>query len=656
MSERRRAGLVLALVALGGCAVAVLAQVSENPKDPIGIQIPYRLVHLVGSRDVKQEGTSAQLRSSDTFLFFQLGRDLLHRQFMLKHGIYGQAGAMSVPLYSGLPETNAPVHGLPARFARDHSASCGMCHSSLYREPSAGQTIASSGGLGRNTPHFYGAGLVEMLGEQVTILVLRQYDKNGDGLIGRDEVAGPSPVRIETEPGGGTVDFGDLSPGPDGVPRLNTVFRVWYAGAQGHVIPDAFSLNDRRVAAFGFVMQPFGWGRGRTKVNGLDVSQGGESSSLREFYTVAADFHMGLQAYDPVQQGERPEVSGFGGLTRVSLNGARQHDFGGSVDRGRKRSATGVSLDDPDGDGVLNELTEGDVDAVEFYLLHTPPPAVRATATSEQGRAVLARVGCLRCHVEDWQLKPRDEKLGLTGDRRLFHLETSPRADADGSIELTGKLVRSYRTLPSGERVPNGGGFTIERVYSDFKHWDIGPAYYERRFDGSLQKEHRTAPLWGAGSSAPYGHTGQYMTLDDAILSHQGAAAAESAAYTALGPEDRRLLLEYLRSLVLYSTDEIPADVDGDGQIAGDFTVAGQKVGYERFEARFLFARPRRDTSLGDTVRYNGRSVPLLLVENIDEAYGFGLRFRVDADQNGFPDVLDPPTQEKGGSNEPSHP
>ncbi|HXO42853.1 MAG TPA: di-heme oxidoredictase family protein [Thermoanaerobaculia bacterium] len=635
-----RKTLVLLGLAAGLAGAALRGQVWENPKDPMGILIPYPFVHLVHAHAPPLKGTAADLRATDPFLFYQLGRDLLHREFKLGHGIYGQAGVLSVPLYATTPDRMEMVHGVPARFARDHSASCGMCHSSLFREPSAGQTIGSTGGMGRNTPHFFGAGLVEMIGAEVEALVLEQYDRNRDGLISRDEVAKPCPVRIRPSPEAEPIDFGDLAPGPDGVPRLNPAFRVWYVDAGGKILKDALSLKDPRAAAFGFAFQPFGWGRGWRMVKGVRVAQGGETSSVREFYTVAADFHMGLQAHDPTQQGSDPAASGFGGRAQVSLNGAQQYDFGGSVDPGHRLSRSGLSLDDPDHDGFINELTEGDVDAVEFYLLHAPPPATRATATSEGGREVLLRVGCAHCHVESWQLAARDERRGLAGDRRLFRLETRSRPGEDGLPELVGKLVRSERVLPTGEHVPAYDGFKVERIYSDFKQWDIGPEFYERRFDGSLQKEHRTAPLWGVGSTAPYGHDGHFMTLDEAIGAHGGAAEHEARAYRDLTAAERASLLAYLRSLVLYQTDVIPTDIDGDGKIADDFSVAGQPVGYERFDARFLFAHPPHYGNVGDYTRYDRREMPLLMIQNIAEAYGLDLPARRDTQGDGFPDVI----------------
>jgi hypothetical protein len=322
--------------------------------------------------------------------------------------------------------------------------------------------------------------------------------------------------------------------------------------------------------------------------------------------------------------------------------GALQYALGGAVDHGKRRARTGLSLDDPDGDHHFSELTEGDVDAIEFYMLHAPAPAVRATARSEAGRGVLLEAGCTRCHVESWQIEARDEARGFQGDRRLFDFKTGVRPAADGAVDLTGTLVPLWRRLASGEYVPAGGAHRVERIYSDFKHWDLGPEFWERRFDGTLQREHRTAPLWGVGSTAPYGHAGQFLTLDAVIQAHGGEAAKEREAYQRLSPERRELLLEYLESLVLYSTDTIRSDINGDGKLDDHFEVGGVDVGYERFDARFLFAHPPRYRRLEEVLNPEGRPLPLLLIENIPEAYSLDLPLRRDSDHDGFPDVIDP--------------
>src|ERR1700720_1214812 len=154
--------LVLAITYLAGLGTSDLwPQVSQDASDPYGFAIAYPFVHLVHSSDIARPGTTGHLRAADPFLLYQLGHDLTTRKFTLAEGAYGREGELSVPLYvmSPLGVATPP----PSRFARDHAASCGSCHSTPAREPGAGQTISSTAGMGRNTPHFYGAGLVEMI-------------------------------------------------------------------------------------------------------------------------------------------------------------------------------------------------------------------------------------------------------------------------------------------------------------------------------------------------------------------------------------------------------------------------------------------------------------------------------------------------------------
>ncbi|HEX4951999.1 MAG TPA: di-heme oxidoredictase family protein [Thermoanaerobaculia bacterium] len=651
----RRLGPKLSWACLGALAFAVgvvtlpgRGQIAESAEDPTGVSIPYPLVHLVHAEDPAREGGTAQLLRDDPFLLYQLGRDLLQRQFRLEHGVYGRTGEQSVPLYVERQAAGgAASHGAPSRFARDHTASCGFCHSIPYREAGAGQSLGSTGGEGRNTPHFFGGGLIEMLAEQTRQQILNRYDANGNGVIDRAEVARPSPVEVVPFPGAPPVAYGDLSPGPDGVPRLNPAFRVWYLDERGALVPDALSLADRRVAAFDFVLQAFGWGRGTRLIGGRRVAEGGEASTLRAFFTGAADVHMGLQAHDPTQLGAG------NGRARRSLPGAWQLDLGGSPDLGARLASTGISLDDPDGDGHPTELSQGDVDAAEWAMLQAPAPAVAATPESERGRSVLAAVGCQRCHVETWRIEARDPSRGLAGDRRFFDLAVTSRPGPDGRPELVGRLRRLDQVLPDGRRVPRGDAFDVERVYSDFQQWDLGPAFWERRFDGSLQKEHRTSPLWGVGSTAPYGHSGRFGTLAEVIDAHGGEAAREAAAWARLPVAEKQLLLAYLRSLVLYVNDEIPADVDGDGLIAERFEVGGVAVGYERFDPRFLTRRAPRYQSVGEAVDPRGRLKPLLLIANVAEVFGLDLPLRRDADADGFPDVLDPQPDKPGVADAP---
>jgi hypothetical protein len=357
---------------------------------------------------------------------------------------------------------------------------------------------------------------------------------------------------------------------------------------------------------------------------------------LREIFVSAADVHMGLQAYDPTQLSASDRTVGF---AHNSLNGAMQLDRGQVADRGRRRSNAGISFDDPDGDGRITEHSEGDIDAVEFYMLNAPPPARLVSADSDFGRTTFLRVGCASCHVESWYIEPRRGQ-NFSGDRRSFDLSTRTVADRSGRLTLVGTLRKLWTVSADGAMNPALGGFSVKGVYSDFKHWNLGPHFYERRFDGTLQRTHRTAPLWGVGTTAPYGHSGNFPTLDSVIRAHQGAALAQKDAYLSLSANDQMVLIAFLRSLVLFPTDRIPADIDGDARIAPDFRVRGVLVGHERFNPLFLFRRPPLFAPAAVT-RTLDSSLSGPPVADVDDAFGLNLEWRKAEQPSLFPHKMD---------------
>ena len=70
----------------------------------------------------------------------------------------------------------------------------------------------------------------------------------------------------------------------------------------------------------------------------------------------------------------------------------------------------------------------------------------------------------------------------------------------------------------------------MKNIFTDLKRHNVGPSFYERNYDGTLQKQFLTRALWGVGSTGPYGHDGRSMTLDDVILRHGGESQASRVA------------------------------------------------------------------------------------------------------------------------------
>src|SRR5262249_44456474 len=242
-----------------------------------------------------------------------------------------------------------------------------------------------------------------------------------------------------------------------------------------------------------------------------------------------------------------------------------------------------------------------------------PRPAAGARATWPKARSGFTR-SVARCHVPDWHLMAhnsaaRDYTERYDGDRRFFELQVGYNEQAE---RLEGKLVYLAAPLtpdpsppkrgrgekeekpltprPEGEKgssssplsppggeglgargphwKPRRGAYTVRGVYSDFKYHDVGPGFYQVQFDGSGAKQWRPPPLWGGGTTAPYGHDGASLDLDAVIRRHGGEALASRQAYAALDEDGRRQVIAFLESLLLYQTDQLPCDLDGDGRIA----------------------------------------------------------------------------------------
>jgi hypothetical protein len=378
------------------------------------------------------------------------------------------------------------------------------------------------------------------------------------------------------------------------------------------------------VAGYTLVVQPFGFGhRARSPI----------TSTLRAFSAQAFDMHAGLQAHDPTLDEEIGP-----GLARVSLAGAPQFVTDDPRDRAQRRDERGVSLDDPDRDGHLEEITQGDLDLIEWYQLNHPRPARGPrTPAVERGERLFTRIGCAGCHTPDWHVNTAD--LGNSdytrrypGDRRFFDLKT--RVDERG--ELMGRL-RLLADRRDGHWTPRRGAFTVRGLYSDLRAHDLGPACQQIQYDGSTISRFRTPPLWGVGSTAPYGHDGSALTLDTIIRRHGGEAEAVTVRYRALPAEQREAVLTFLNSLILYATDDLPVDIDGDGKIAARFMVAGRDTGLERFNPEWLFNTPGQIE--GPVTAPDGRRIISRALVNCREAYGLDLPLTRDRNRDGFPDA-----------------
>jgi CxxC motif-containing protein (DUF1111 family) len=62
-------------------------------------------------------------------------------------------------------------------------------------------------------------------------------------------------------------------------------------------------------------------------------------------------------------------------------------------------------------------------------------------------------------------------------------------------------------------------------------------------------REFRTSPLWGIRDTAPYMHSGEADTLEEAIDLHDGEGASSRDAYHKLGLDELKAIIAFLKSL-----------------------------------------------------------------------------------------------------------
>lgn len=279
------------------------------------------------------------------------------------------------------------------------------------------------------------------------------------------------------------------------------------------------ALNAKGISFGSLTIHPDGF-MDVSELHGVDqdllvrpFSQKGVFTSLRQFSVNALNAHHGMQA--------------------VERFGARYTD-----------------TDDFDLDGVINEMSVGDVTALVAFQATLPTPRAVAfkdpdlTRQVVQGRKLFADTGCADCHVP-----------ALPLDSTLF-VEPSPFNPA-GNLRPS-DVVRSVEfELDVRGLDRDDQGRVLIPVFSDFKRHviaDVNRPHFANELLAQRfvnRDEFLTARLWGVGSTAPYGHRGDLTTMLEAIEHHGGEASAARIAFDALEDQQRRQIIGFLQTLRL---------------------------------------------------------------------------------------------------------
>tara|TARA_B100000674_G_C37907196_1_gene946689 strand:+ start:304 stop:1716 length:1413 start_codon:yes stop_codon:yes gene_type:complete len=249
----------------------------------------------------------------------------------------------------------------------------------------------------------------------------------------------------------------------------------------------------------------------RSNVDGVDSDlilrpfiQKGVIGSLRDFSNISMNHHHGMQS---------EELAGFNS--------------------------------DLDRDGVVNELTEGDITAVTIFQATLDYPNNVFSDNEDiknaqlKGKEIFNNIGCASCHMPTLPLKS------------LMFVEPGPF-----NTEISTTLAESENTLVvdledyvSKLDKDEYGNYLIP-IWSDLKRHDMGPKLdNERPLQKGVPTNYwLTKKLWGFYSEPPFLHHGRANLLNDVIEMHQGDAKISSDAYFDLESDEQQYLIEFLKS------------------------------------------------------------------------------------------------------------
>lgn len=387
------------------------------------------------------------------------------------------------------------------------SDSCASCHGRPRGSAGFGGDVVTRPDS-RDAPHLFGLGLQEMLADEMTA-ELRAI--RADALAEAADEGAPVKKKLSAK----GIRFGEITAKADGSVDTSKVDGV---------------DPDLRIRPF--------------------FHQGG-TISMREFIVGAFNAEMGMEAPDEilcaVTDPDDPQA-------RTSPSGMV---FDPATDE-FERPPVCDTAEDGDGDGVTNEVDMAVVDHLEFYFLNYFKPGQHKTSRdTRRGLETMRKIGCTSCHVQD---------LRIETDRRVADVTTTYDSKRGIMNRLFAEAETRFDAHPDSEPypqlLPQGNSFVVENIFTDFKRHDLGPRFHEREFDGTYQTEFLTEALWGVGTTGPYGHDGRSINLEEVILRHGGEAQKSRDRFAKLRGRDKRNVLDFLRSLVLFPPDDTASNLN----------------------------------------------------------------------------------------------
>jgi len=267
---------------------------------------------------------------------------------------------------------------------------------------------------------------------------------------------------------------------------------------------------------------------------------------------------------------------------------------------------------DVDKDGVVKELTVGDMTAMTVAMAGQARPVTRLELhrhvgyefrlsrdeirNIKKGKALFNDVGCTDCHKQVLKLNDPifreptstpgfqfttfwstwiNENGELGGGNPLdygydindpytFNIAENPaikcrKYNARRFLRPETAFTKSRHQPPSYSKgcwrqyQTDQSGAVIVELYGDQKRHDMGEGLAEDIDEFKKGPSvWRTKELWGVASTAPWIHDGRATTLEEAIRWHGGEGADSRGKYFDLDERQQEQVMDFLKNLVIY--------------------------------------------------------------------------------------------------------
>lgn len=242
----------------------------------------------------------------------------------------------------------------------------------------------------------------------------------------------------------------------------------------------------------------------------------------------------------------------FASLRQFTINAMNQHHGMQALERfGARWTGEG----DFDEDGIKDELSPADISALVAWQASLPPPIqkqpedLRWQQAAIAGERLFQQIQCASCHIPALPLTNLsfiDPGLWDTAGTLRQGENAGTATSYNFALQAWAKALKKNE---KGEVLVPLFGDLKRHVIADAQIATLGNELLSQRF--VERDQFMTAELWGIASTAPYGHRGDQLTLNEVIQAHGGEGRAARDAYLALSESERSSVIAYLKTLVI---------------------------------------------------------------------------------------------------------